>query len=259
MVLRPLTLSFCLIFAALPTLAQQPGAINTVAKDAQAVSVLNQVFATAGGFTALSAIQDATATGTITYSQPQGFEGTVTIRASGLGDFRIDATLPDGIRSQAVSNDQVSVTGVGGSVVTMNSQAPACPSRILLPYLLLVPALNSPGFSLSYNGLGQLDGRSVHDIQVQEVILGLPDASGIFARYHTIDFFIDATTLEILMMQDTLPQNLTRQIFFSNYQIVSGVLVPFSVSEQSGGLTTWTAAITQINFNTGLQDSDFLL
>jgi hypothetical protein len=128
--LKPFALSLCLIFAALPTFAQQPGATNTVTKDPQAVSVLNQVFATAGGLTALSAIQDVTATGTITYFQPQGLEGAVTIRASGLGNFRIDSTLPAGIRSQAVSNDQVSVTTMGGgTLVLTNSQAPASPSR----------------------------------------------------------------------------------------------------------------------------------
>jgi outer membrane lipoprotein-sorting protein len=260
MTLRRLVLLLCFAYISFPTFAQQSSAPSTpVNKDPQAVSVLNQALAAAGGLSALTAIQDVTGTGNITYSQPQSLQGTVTVRASGLDSFRVDATLPAGVRSQTISHGQMSVTAVDGTIAQLRSQAPASPSRIFLPYFLLAPALNGAWFNLSYKGLGQLDGRSVHDIQVQQVFSGPPDVEGIIAEYHTVDFFIDASTFQISMMQDTVPKHLSRQIFFSNYTNVSGILVPFAISEQGGGLPTWTIQLNQVTFNSGLQDSDFKL
>lgn len=257
MLLKRLAIPTCLALLAFPTPAQQ--APTTVTKDPQAVTVLNQVIGAAGGVTAISAIVDVIGTGNITYSQPSTLQGTLTVRGRGMNQFRLDATLPAGVRSQAISQGQVSATAVDGTAVQINAQAPACPSCLVLPYLLMVPALNSPWFNLSYKGIVQLDGRSVHDISVQEVIPGLPDPSGVFAEYHTVDFFIDASTFQVSMFQDTVPNHLLRQIRFSNYQTVNGILAPFSFTEQSGGLQTWSIQLTNITFNTGLQDSDFQL
>jgi hypothetical protein len=40
---------------------------------------------------------------------------------------------------------------------------------------------------------------------------------------------------------------------------VNGILVPFSINEQMGGQKTRDIQLTQISFNTGLQDAAFVL
>jgi hypothetical protein len=240
-------------FAQTQTSSQAP------VQDPQAVAILTQVLTAAGGQPRLSTIQDFTASGNITYDQPRNVGGNVTVRGTNLEQFRLDATLPTGIRSQAITDGQITLKTEDGTVSHLHFQAPLGPERTILPCLFLSPVLNSGGFSLSYKGIAQIDGGSVHEIEVQEVMPALVDPSGAFREYHTIDFFIDTSTFRVLMMQDTVPQHLLRQIRFSDYRNVGGILVPFSISEQSGGLPTWTIQLNQISFNSGLQDSDFQL
>ena len=49
------------------------------------------------------------------------------------------------------------------------------------------------------------------------------------------------------------------QVRYSNYQMVGGVLVPFSVVEEIGGETAFSVRLNSITFNSGLQDADFVL
>jgi hypothetical protein len=257
MTLKRLALLFCLLFAVFPTFAQQPVATTRVTKDSQAVTLLNQVLASAGGVSALLAVQDFTGAGTITYSQPQGVTGTVVVRGTQLEQYRMDATISSGVRSQSMSNGQLTLKREDGTAVPLSVQVPLCPECVIFPYLVLAPALTSPQLSLSYKGAVQLDGNSVQQIEIQEVVTGLGDAN--VSEYHTIDFFVDPSTFQILMLQDVIPNHLVRQIRFTNYQSANGVLVPFTIAEQSGGLPTWTIQLSQITFNTGLQASDFQL
>lgn len=233
--------------------------LPTATKDPQAVSVLTQTLVTAGGLTALAAIQDVTGTGNITYYQPQNFQCSVTVRGRELDQFRLDATLPSGISAQAISNGQMTVKLASGNVIPINSDAPPYSSRVFLPYIFLSAALNGPEFGLSYKGVVEIDGHSVVDVEVQEVVPDSVHPSGLFSEYHTIGFFIDTSTFQVAMMQDTVPNHLVRQTRYSAYRTVSGILVPYTITQQSGGLQTWMIQLNQINFNTGLQDSDFQL
>lgn len=257
MTLKRLSVLVSIVVIAFSTHAQQTSPIAT--KDPQAVSILNQAFVAAGGSPAIAAIQDFTGTGTITYYQPQNFQSAVTIRGRALDEFRLDATLASGISAQAISYGQMTLKLASGTVMPVNFDPPPYPTRLVLPYLYLSVALNGPEFSLSYKGVVEIDGHSVNDIEVQEVVPDTVQPSGQFNEYHTIDFFIDASTFQVSMMQDSVPNHLVRQTRYSTYETVSGILVPYTITQQSGGLQTWVIQLNQINFNTGLQDSDFQL
>lgn len=79
------------------------------------------------------------------------------------------------------------------------------------------------------------------------------------SKYHAREFFIDTLTLQIVMTQDLVPKNVVQQIHYSNYAAVSGILVPFAISEELGGQKTWTIQVTQMTFDSGLQDSAFVV
>ena len=142
------------------------------------------------------------------------------------------------------------------SSVPFPYQTPLFPSSIAFPYHQLTVALASPTFSISYKGIVQVDGHSVHDIEVQRVSAGGVDP---MSQYHAREFFIDATTFQIVMTQDLVPKNVTHQIHYSNYTAVSGVLVPFAITEDLDGQATWTIQLSQMTFNAGLQDTAFVL
>jgi hypothetical protein len=228
-------------------------------QDPQAVSVLTQTIAAAGGSTILGGIQNFSGTGSISYLQPSNVQGSVTLSGTNMDQFRQDTTLPSGVLSQVVANDQITLEMQNGTVLPLNIQAPLCPERLIVPYMFLVPAMNGSGFSISYKGLMPFDSGTAYEIELQEVVPGLADPAGQFAQYHTIDFFIDSSSFQILMMQDVVPTNLVRQIRFSNYTNLNGVLIPFSITQQVDGLQVWTIQLSQISFNTALPASTFQL
>jgi len=239
-------------------------------QDAQAIAVLNQVLAVAGGLPTIKAVADYTATGNITYHWDRGAQGSVTVEGLGLSDIRIDSNISGSVYSRSILDGQTSIKSPDGSVrryphtgPVPSSDAfpyrpPMFPGSLVLPYAPLVAILDNPRIAIAYKGLAQVDGRSVHDIQVQQVLRGRtrPDS---MAEYRTLDFFIDPNTFQIVMTQDMVPQNIVHEIRYSNYTQASGIQIPFSVSETMGGQKTWEIQLTGATFNRGLQDSDFVL
>lgn len=228
-------------------------------QDPQAVSIVSQAVRVVGGLPAITAIIDYTATGSITYRLAQDVQGGVTVRGNWFDKFRVDAQLPTGVRSEAISSGQISTRFQDGTILQPQGPAPLCPSKTLLPYLLLVPALQSHTYGLSYKGIVQENGQPAHDIQLQLLLPGMNDPNSWVEEYVTVDFFIDTSTLQVVMMQDVVPNHLVRQIQFSDYRLAGGVLVPYSIKEQVAGRSTQQIQLDNITFNTGLQDSDFQL
>lgn len=252
----------------LPSVLFAQSATTTATQDPQAVSVFNSALSAAGGATAHRAVTDYTGSGTITYHSNTDVQGPVSIKGLGSIAVRIDATLPDGVRSWAVHDGVASLKSENGKLSVASNipnvpssdafpyQTPMFPGSLAFPYRQLTNVLNNPSFSMAYKGTAQVDGHTVHDIQVQRISAGGNDPT---SKYNAREFFIDTTTFQIVMTQDTVPRNVVHQIHYSNYTPVSGVLVPFAIAEDVGGAPTWTIQLTQIAFNSGLLDSAFAL
>jgi hypothetical protein len=224
----------------------------------------------AGGVTAITAITDYTATGTITYHWNPEEQGSVTVRGLALDQIRVDANLPRGVRSWIISDGQTTIKSEVGAVWqyppsypipssdAFPYQPPLIPASLGLPDWQLSTTLNGPQFNLSYKGIVQLDGHSVHDVLVKYIPFGQAQSDSM-AEYHTIELFIDTTTLQLVMTQDNVPKHIIHQIRYSSYRNVNGVLVPFSIAEEMSGQHTWDMQVSQISFNTGLQNSAFTI
>jgi hypothetical protein len=244
----------------------------TMSKDAQAVSILSQTLAISGGAQAVAAVADYKGTGNITYHSDHDQQGTVTV--SGLlggSDIRIDASVSSGVRSWAVCQGVTSTRDENGDVISLEPktsvpssdafpyQTPLFPTSIAFPSRQLVAVLSSPAFSIAYNGVTQIDGHSVHDIEFSR----LPNSSST-PRSFTLpgpsrEIFIDTSTFQVVMTKETLPKGVIRQVHYSNFQLVNGLLMALTVSEDIASQPTWTIQFTQFNFNTGLQESSCAL
>jgi hypothetical protein len=266
-------LVFCLLLLNSPARGQQTQnstASTPALQDPQAVAVLNQTIAVAGGIAPINAIADYTATGNITYNWSPQEQGSVTILGLGLDQIRLDANLVRGIQSSVISPGQISTKNEYGKLTryplaypTPSSdayeyQSPVFPASLIIPQMPLASILNSPKYSVAYKGVVQLDGNPVQDVLVELVVPGQAQAN-LMAEYQTVEFFIDAKSFQIVMTQDNVPKHIVRQIWYSDYTPVKGVLVPFSITEQLGGQKTRDIQLSQINFNTGLQGSAFVL
>jgi len=246
-----------------PARSQQlptPLAQSTALKDPQAVSIASQALAVAGGRSAILAVHDYTGSGMIVYHQDQEVQGSVTVRGLGLGGFREDATLPTGVRSFAIGSDRGTARkNEDGTIKGLNFryQNPLMKSSVILPCWQLAAALNDPLFAVSYKGTTQNDGYTAYDIRIQFNPPGPPDPNGVIAEYFGADFFVDTTTFQVRMIQDVVIHHFAREVRYSKYQSVNGILVPFSIDEEINGQPTRTIQLSQIVFNTNLQDSDF--
>ena len=262
----------CLLLGVVPAWSKQPPPQQTQAatpspapKDTQAVSVVTQALTAAGGIPAITAIKDYAATGTITYHWSPEVQGIVTVRGLGLGEFRLDATLPTGLRSSAVTGGMTSVKSADENVLHVLTIAPLSPASIVFPYSLLAGGVTESWLSLTYKGVVQIDGRSAHVVRFQPFLGQQVDPQNLLGELQATDIFIDASTFQIIMTQDTI-RNVKNtsgghihQLRFSDYQSASGVFIPFSINETVGGQPTWELHVNQISFNTGLQDSSFKL
>jgi hypothetical protein len=246
---------FVLFFAAvLPCNLLHAQTTTSVARDPQAITVLSQVLVSAGGTTAISAITDYTASGTITYTHSPNVQENVTISGRGPAELRIDTPSSAGARSYLINGPQNSTQPATGKVDVRNIEAPMMAGNVAAPYRELAAVFGNSQFSLSYVGLVQSNGHSLHDIRAQRAL------PGPLRTYHTVDFFIDSATLQLAITQDTLPQDATpRTIRYSDFRSVGGVLVPFSIDEEIGGEPFAAIQLNQVMFNNGLPDSTFQL
>ena len=241
---------------------QSPSAptLPPATKDPQAVSIVNQTLSAAGGTQAVKVIASYIGTGNVTQSGAGGatVQGTVTVRGEGLNKFRMDTTFPSGERSEVI--DGKTTTKDEHDVVTkLSIQPPLSPARLIMPYLQLNAALTSINLNVIYKGVVEIGGRPTQDVQVQRIFPVGSRLNPTFTDSFNIDFFIDSSTFQIVMMQDVVQKFLTRQIQYSDFQTVGGVLVPFSISESIRGQNIWLIQLGQISFNSGVQDSDFKL
>jgi hypothetical protein len=186
----------------------------------------------------------------------------VKVLGSGFSNLRLDSTLPIGVLSEAISQGKITM-GVNGAVRQVHAQTPMNPARFILPFLQLRTLVNNRTYQLSHKGLVEVNSHSAHDIQILRLLGGNANPPELLREYNTVEFFIDATTFQVVMMQDFVFNGgirySIRQIQYSDYRAIGGVLVPFTINEQLDGHPTRLIQLDSIAFNSGLQESDFVI
>ena len=268
--MRFLCLPIALLFACTVIRAQSVSTAQPT-QDSQAVGILTQALNGAGGSTAYRAISDYTATGNITYHAGEQVQGTVTVMGTNSQEFRMDATLPSGIRSWAVHDGVVTTKSEAGTIDSFGSntnlpssdaypyETPLFAAGLLFPVEPLAVLTSHRTFSILNNGTTQVDGHAVYDIMVHLGSAG-PSSTGTQLRSGpTREIFIDTTTFQIVMVRDRLPRDVLQEVHCSDYRAIDGVLTPFSIAESVDGQTIWSIQLNQITFNSGLQESAFVI
>jgi len=252
---------FAFVYVSAFVKAQQSSISSPPKRDQQAISILSQCLQAAGGTQVISNIQDFTGSGTITYGDQT--QGSVTIKGRGLTQFRVDANLPDGVHSWIVSKGLAFQRIPDGSTSPLPSQNAVKSAIATFPLPYLFSVLQDTSISISYGGLVTHDGAQVYDILVQKTLTPSTDPLNTVGDATKAHFFIDPKALVIVSVQDSAfrkdggPGASAHEMQFSNYQNVSGLSVPFSISEFIAGQKTSTIQLTQLTFNSDLTDADF--
>ncbi len=264
MTLKRLAILSSILVVAFSTYSQQSS--PTVTKDPQAVSVLTQALNALGGLSAVSTIQDYTGTGTITYNwTDEQVQGTVTVQGKGLGDFRMDATLPAGVQTLAISGYSGRLRTSDGNLKRLAAYNFANAGSLSFPALRLARAVSDQTVSLSLVGTGQAEGHQVYQVEAVFPADPMLAAAVSIPGLGTLDFFVDSTSFQLVKISENVRSErdtgvvFLHEIVYTNYQTVSGVAAPFAITERISGQQTWSISLQSLSFNSGISDSEFII
>jgi hypothetical protein len=130
------------------------------------------------------------------------------------------------------------------------------------PLPLVAWALSSPDASASYVGLEQVNGESLHHIRIWKAFADNPALQS-RAEFSIRDIWIDSIRFlprKVSYVRRVAGGSVPRipvEVFFMNYQEVSGILYPFEIRKNFNGTPWATIIISTVRLNAGLGDSDF--
>jgi hypothetical protein len=261
MFLKRLTIAFGILVLVLPVSAQQTSTAAT--KDPQAMAVLTQSLNAVGGLSIVAAIQDYTATGNITYNWAgEQVQAQVTVRGMDTSNFRIDASLPSGTRTWAVSGYSGVLITPDGNRASLAAYDFMTAGSMTIPYVRVATVLNDATTSISYLGPVTFNGGQA--IQVH-FVTNDPYFAGVssLAALGTFDLYFDPLSSLVIGLTETCHSegNFTstyiHEIDFTSYRPSGNAVVPYTITEKIGAQETWSIAISSISFNSGLAASIF--
>jgi hypothetical protein len=145
--------AFCLLFPVAAIQTQQSASSAAPTRDPQALTILTQCLQAAGGSQAIAAIQDFTASGSITYYWArQQVAGDVTIKGRGLTQFRMDASVGNGVRSVVVNGSSGSVKHIDGTTRTFSADELAYFASPTFPPTQVEIALQDTSANITFIG-----------------------------------------------------------------------------------------------------------
>ncbi len=131
-----------------------------------------------------------------------------------------------------------------------------------IPALSVLSQFADPNFKIAYIGLEPLGPATCHHIQMQR--RWSTDNLG-HDWEQPVDLYIDATTnlLTRLVFSAHLPLhpeiNIRTQVDYADYRPISGLMIPFAMTETIGADLQQQYILKTFAINQGLQQSDFSL
>jgi hypothetical protein len=220
---------------ALPASAQQGPAAAT--QNPQAVALATKSAALLFGGVQIA---DITLTGTATrVAGSDTGSGTVTLKALGTSNSRMDLSLSDGtfseIRTAQTGTPQGQWLASSGAYNSMATHNCFTDAAWFFPALTILSQLSNPNLVATYIGQETKDGVGVYHLRLS--IQSPTDPTGLLLQLSAEDVYLSASTyLPVALVFQTHPDsdaltNIFVEIDFSNYQSINGVLIPFSVQK----------------------------
>lgn len=231
-------------------------------RDPSAIAILNQAAAAMGSTSVLAEFGSSECTGSI-----QAVEGSNTPSGTFVWKHQFSASGYQ-FRSEFTNNGltQILVSGPSGPAVSNNGTVRSLPAQVTLAiYPIHLPAvvigvfLANPNYSVTTGSPVQLGNVLANHISVS---IGTDDVS---MAQTPQDWYFDPNTGLPLRVEyrvadgsDAL-QFTTASADFSNYQAVTGILVPLAISNSESGAAVTTATLDPVQWNYPVGGSDFTL
>lgn len=246
--------------------AQQTAVSTSAPRDAQAVSVLQRSLAALTGTTNLS---DVTLDANANYVAGSDEEsGSATLKATAIGQGRIDLSLSNGSRSEIVDTSQAAPSGswcgtdgIWHATVAHNLYTDP---TWFFPAFLISRALSTSTYAISAVDAETQGGIAVQHIKIyQQQSEATSDLATLIQGLSQVDLYLNPSTM--LPMSITFNKhadnnalvNIPIEIQFSNYQTVQGISVPYHVQKYIQNELGLDLTVTSVQVNSGLSSSDF--
>jgi hypothetical protein len=280
--------AFC--FASLATSAQQPTSSAAPAvSDPQAVALIQRALAALTGGVPVS---DVTLTGSAQRVAGSDSEtGTATAKARSDGSSRLDFSYPSGTRSEirnpsGMPRADVTPQNLPVAATTISDSQPVgawsgpdgilhgTPSHNLMtdptwffPATTLANALSSAGNVISYIGPETHNDQPTIHIRISQPLPSTfeapPQAATLIEHLTQMDLYLSSgTTIPVALTFNVHPNNnafvdAEVEIRFSDYQVVSGISIPFHLQEYLNGGPVLDLQFSSAILNAGLPSTLF--
>jgi hypothetical protein len=283
---RPVLLLFVLCFST-SALAQIPVSSSPpqITSDPRAVALIQQSL---NALTRGSTVTDVAFAATAEWIAGSDNErGTATLKATALGDSRVDLTLPSGSRSEIRNHAgtplpnspsiQVPSTGTTqpvGFTLDPEGVVSAIPQNNMLtdptwffPIFTMQRLVGSTNYVLTYIGQDTIAGQPTLHVSASQnfaTLANIPvQISTAMQRLSRIDLYFDpATSLPLVLAFNVHPKadftiDTAIEIHFSDYRTVSGIEVAFRVQKYLNNGLILDLEVTDATLNSGLTGSTF--
>lgn len=227
--------------------------------DPKAASILASSLQAMGGVN-LAGITSTQITMQVT--DPDGTTGTATILTQGFRNMRMEWRGSDGDSTFVTNATTAASEDSGGHIAKMSPLSAAGGNITNIPLLSILGQWSTTGMKVTYIGEETVNGASVYHIQIARP---LDPKLGLGSYDAPCDLYISAQSL--LPVELVFPlrapadlrviSRMTAQ--YSNYQSVSGTLIPYKVTYSVGKRLMETAQVTQFAINVATSSSDFQL
>lgn len=192
-------------------------------------------------------VNSVTESGSVTVNHGDNREvGTISLQSSGVMTNEIQITTSAGVRSEARIWDGYRPhgqwTGLDGQPHPMKLFNCWTDAVWFFPALSLLSDYADPNLVFTDLGQQQYSGGTVEHIQVYRYYPSLPQLiEDNIQQWSTVDYYLDSqTALPVALgfsghAERDLNLNLPLAVVFSQYQSVSGIQVPFQITELFNG------------------------
>jgi len=249
--------------------AQQPASAQTAApsRDPQATALLQKSL---NNLVGQISIADVTLNGTaIRTSGSDSQSGSATLKATSIGQSRVDLVLSAGNRSEvrdvSVAPPTGTWSGPDSSVHPISQHNLLTAPAWFFPAFVLTAALSNSNYAISPIDQETKLGTTVNHVTVFQQISVPGDTMNLFQKLSQMDIYLDPSSLfpvaiDIAGHPDTnAVLNIPTEFQFSNYSATGGATVPFHIQELINNVVLLDIQISQVTFNTGLSSDIFAL
>lgn len=211
-------------------------------------------------------LQDAKLEGTANYVAGSDEEtGPAVLEAAGDLQDKVVLSLSGGQRQQIQNGEQAMSIEPNGQSQRLPLHNSLSPAAWFFPPLLVQGLIQRSSYSVTYAGLEDLNGTSVHHFSAVRTPQGQgdPGTMTLLLNLSQFDLYVDAGNfLPVSLAFNTHPdhnalQDIPVSIEFSGYQKMSGIMTPLHIQKFLQRSLLLDISITSVTINPGAPPSEF--